>query len=270
MTEPHNQAAARAWGHAGAHYDFISFGLSDGLSHAVQMLWPVPGERILDLATGTGWTARLAALQGAEVVGVDIAEGLLSAAQDLSAHLAPRLQFRQADAEALPFDDASFDAVISTYGVIFAGQPQRAAAELKRVIRPGGRMVLATWFDDAEDYIPAFFAMVGRYSDAPPPETSPMVWGNETWINETFGDDFDLEVLPFTTTLFAPDAETLWEKYRKGFGPMQLTIDALPPDQVEAFRRDFQELHAPYANGAGLKVDRKNLLVRGVRKNTAR
>lgn len=269
MTEPHNQAAARAWGHAGAHYDFISFGLSDGLSHAVQMLWPTPGERILDLATGTGWTARLAATQGAEVVGVDIAEGLLSAAETLSAHFAPRLSFRHADAEALPFDDASFDGAISTYGVMFAGKPERAAAELKRVIRPGGRMVLATWFDDPEDYIPAFFAMVGRYSDAPPPETSPMVWGNEAWVHETFGDAFELETRPSVTTLFAPDADTLWEKYRKGFGPMQLTIDALSPEEVEAFRKDFRDLHAPYANDKGLKVDRKNLLVRGLRKSSA-
>lgn len=266
MTEPHNEAAAKAWGHAGANYDFISFGLSDGLSHSVQILWPVPGERILDLATGTGWTARLVAGQGAEVVGVDIAGGLLAAARDLSAHLAPRLSFVQADAEALPFDDGRFDGAISTYGVIFAGKPKRAASELKRVIRPGGRMVLATWFDDPEDYIPAFFAMVGRYADAPPPETSPMVWGNEQWIRETFGDAFEIETLPHVTTLFAPDADTLWEKYRKGFGPMQLAIDALPDDRVAAFRQDFRDLHAPYVHGQGLKIERKVLLVRGLRK----
>lgn len=266
MIEPHNVAAAQAWGHAGENYDFISFGLSDGLSHAVQLLWPKQGERILDLATGTGWTARLVAGHGADVVGLDIADGLLTAARGLSGHLSQRLTFQQGDAEAMPFDDGAFDGVISTYGVILAGRPERAAAELKRVVRPGGRMVLATWFDDAEDYIPAFFAMVGRYSDAPPPEVSPMVWGNEDWINQTFSNAFEVETLPCITTLFAPDADTLWEKYRKGFGPMQLTIDALPEDQVAAFRDDFRRLHVPYANGSGLKIERKALLVRAVRR----
>ncbi|PWE32444.1 methyltransferase type 11 [Maritimibacter sp. 55A14] len=266
MIESHNIDAARAWGHAGANYDFISFGLNDGLSHAVQCLWPLPGEHILDVATGTGRTARLVAEQGADVTGIDIAEGLLEPARAMSAHLAPRVAFRQADAEALPFDDAQFDGAISTYGVMFAGKPDRAAAELARVIKPGGRMVLTTWYDDPEDYIPAFFAMVGKYADAPPPEVSPMVWGNADWLTRTFGADFDLDLSERITTLYAPDADTLWQKYRKGFGPMDLAASELDPDRLAAFQQDFRDLHAPYATGRGLKIDRKAMLVQGIRK----
>lgn len=266
MVEAHNANAARAWGSAGAHYDFISFGLSDGLSHAVQALWPVPGERILDVATGTGRTARLVAEQGADVIGVDIADGLLEAAETMSAHLADRLQFQHADAEALPFGDTSFDGVISTYGVMFAGKAERAAAELARVTRPGGRMVLMTWLDDPADYIPAFFAMVTRYADTPPPETSPMIWGDPAWIEETFSGDFDIACREHVTTLFAPDADRLWDKYRKGFGPMELTARALSPERLATFQQDFRDLHAPYQTGRGLCIPRKALMVQGIRR----
>ncbi|MGV6847867.1 MAG: class I SAM-dependent methyltransferase [Marinibacterium sp.] len=266
MNEIRNIEAARVWGRAGADYDFISFGLSDGLTHAVQALWPCPGERILDVATGTGRTARMVAEQGARVTGVDFAAGLLDAARDLSAHLADRLDLQEGDAEALPFADAAFDGVISTYGVMFAFDQARAAAELARVTRAGGRLVLMTWYDEPEEYIPAFFAMVGRYSQTPPPGPSPMNWGNPEWICATLAGAFEIDCEPVTTTLYAPDAETLWDKYRKGFGPMQMAIDALDPAGVSAFRRDFRALHARFDTGNGLRIDRKALMVRGIRR----
>ncbi len=264
MVQPHNAAAAQAWGHSGAAYDFISFGLSDALSYAVQCLWPRPGRKVLDIATGTGWTARLAAAQGADVTAIDIADPLLDAARELSAHLP--ITFRHADAEALPFEDAAFDGTISTYGVIFAGDQQQAASELARVTRPGGRMVLTTWRADPASYIPAFFAMVGSYGDAPPPDPSPMNWGDPDWLRDTLSDAFDLDIREITTTLYAPDADTLWEKYLHGFGPMELTANALAPERLAAFREDFRALHAPYDTGNGLKIDRKALLVQGIRK----
>jgi len=266
MVQPHNEAAADVWAHSGAAYDFISFGLSDGLSHAVQALWPRPGEQILDVATGTGWTARLAAQQGATVTAVDIADPLLEAARQLSGHIEPAVTFRHADAEALPFADAAFDGVISTYGVMFAGKPQVAAAELARVAKPGGRLVLLTWLDDTVGYIPAFFSIVARYAGGPPPEISPMVWGNADWLARTLGGNFELTVRERITTLIAPDADTLWEKYRRGFGPVGRAISGLDEDQVRAFQREFQDLHAAYDTGNGLVIDRKALLVQGTRR----
>ncbi len=266
MAKIHDQGAAIAWGHGGAAYDFISFGLSDGISLAVQALWPDKGERILDLGTGTGWTARLCAQQGADVVGGDISETLLAAAKGLSKHLSDRLTFQLADAEALPFADHAFDGVISTYGVIFSGRPQMAASELARVVRPGGKLVLLTWLEAENGYIPEFFQMIGKYSDAPPPETSPLSWGNPDWIQELLGNDWNLVCEPLTTSLYAPNAEVLWEKYKQGFGPVGLTADHLSAERHDAFRQDFLDLHAPWDTGSGLKIDRRALLVRGTRR----
>lgn len=268
MLQRHNIAAAEAWGLGGTDWDFISFGLSDAIGHAVQCLWPKPGERVIDIGTGTGWGARLAAGLGAEVTGVDFAEGMIAAARTLSAHLGGGLAFEVAEAEALPFADASFDAALSTYGVMFSAAPERAAAEIARVLRPGGRMVLTTWADDPEGYIPAFFALVGRYAGGPPPEPSPMLWGDRDWLLRTLGRDFALSVEDRPTTLYAPDAESLWNKYIAGFGPMRLAAAALTGPERDAFRRDFHALHAACDTGNGLRIDRRALLVRGTRRQS--
>lgn len=256
---------ARMWGDPGRAYDGISFGLSDTISHTVQALWPRPGERILDIGTGTGWGARLAAWRGARVTGVDIAPGMVEAAKTLSAGLDPRPVFRPGAAEALPFPDMSFDGVLSTYGVIFSSEPTRAAAEMARVLRPGGRLALATWADDPEGYIAAFFGLVGAWSDAPPPPASPFDWGRPDWLRETLGAVFEIEVREQVTTLYAPDVATVWAEYVQGFGPVAATHAALPPDRRDAFRAAFEEFHRPYATTSGLTIPRLALVLRGVR-----
>jgi SAM-dependent methyltransferase len=114
----HHQPAAAMWGRGGKEYDEVSFAISDALAHAAQRLNARAGERILDVATGTGWSARNVARRGATVTGVDISPELLAAAGDLSQHIRPPIEFRLADAEQLPFDDGAFDGVISTFGVM--------------------------------------------------------------------------------------------------------------------------------------------------------
>jgi len=101
----HHQPAAAVWGRGGKDYDEVSFAISDALAHAAQRLNARAGERILDVATGTGWSARNVARRGAVVTGVDISPELLAAAGDLSRHIRPPIEFRLADAERLPFDD---------------------------------------------------------------------------------------------------------------------------------------------------------------------
>ena len=257
---------ARMWGQTGKAYDGISFGLSDTISHAVQALWPRPGERILDIGTGTGWAARLAASRGAEVVGVDIAPGMLSAAEALSAGTDPRPAFRNAAAEALPFKDESVDGVISTYGVIFSDDPSTAVSEMARVLRPGGRLALATWADSPDGYIARFFALIGEWSDAPPPAASPFDWGRPDWLRDVLGKRFDIDVSEQVTTLYAPDTATVWQEYVAGFGPVAATHAALPEDRRDAFREAFEELHQPFATDLGLVIPRHALVVRGRRK----
>ena len=126
---PHHQRATTMWGRGGKAYDEVSFAISDALAHAAQRLNARAGERILDVATtGTGWSARNVARGGAVVMGVDISPELLAAATGLSGHIRPRIEFRLGDAEQLPFDDAAFDGVISTFGVMFAINHATAAA----------------------------------------------------------------------------------------------------------------------------------------------
>ena len=256
---------AQMWGQPGEAYDGISFGLADTISHAVQVLWPRAGERILDIGTGTGWAARLAAQRGAAVTGIDIAPGMIAAAQALSDGVDPRPDFVQASAEDVPFDDESFDGVISTYGVIFANEPSRAVDEMARVLRPGGRLALATWADRPDGYIANFFALIAQWSDAPPPPSSPFDWGRPSWLRDVMGGRFEIDVSEQITTLYAPDAATVWNEYVGGFGPVAATHAALPQERRADFRAAFEEFHRPHLSEMGLTIPRHALLVRGVR-----
>ncbi len=266
MVQEHNQPAAHAWNQGGHAYDFVSFGISDALSHAAQLLWPRPGEHILDVATGTGWSARNAAFLGANVTAVDIADELLDAARALASHIRPAIEFRHADAEALPFDDHSFDGVISTFGVMFAGSPERAAAELARVCRPGGRLVLATWTPDPDDYVGRFFAVIGKHRGAPPPTPSPLDWGRPERVEELLGDAFRLDCKSEITTFFAPDGMAIWDQFSVGFGPLRLLAESLGAEQRSALREDFINFHEEYRTEGGLRFDRKYLLTKGIRR----
>src|SRR5690606_13132729 len=130
---------AAVWSAGGSDYDQISRGIADSIEHAVLRVAPRPGERLLDLAPGTGRTSRRVARHGATVVGVDIAADVLDSARTRARAEGLSIEYHVADAEDLPFDDGTFGAVISTCGVMFAARPEPAAAELARVCRRGGR-----------------------------------------------------------------------------------------------------------------------------------
>ncbi|MBM9593587.1 class I SAM-dependent methyltransferase [Rhodobacteraceae bacterium MCCB 386] len=253
------------WGEPGAAYDGISFGLSDTISHAVQLLWPRPGERVLDVGTGTGWAARLAARRGARVTGVDIAPGMLAAAQQLSEGIEPRPEFVRARAESLPFEDATFDGLISTFGVIFAEDSAAAIHEMARVLRPGGRLALATWADEPEGYIARFFGLTARWSDVPPPPASPSDWGRPDWLAAAMQGRFEIACRAQVTVLYAPDPATVWQEYLHGFGPVAATHAALPEERRADFRAEFEAMHRQYQTEIGLVIPRSALLVRGTR-----
>ena len=146
--QPHDEKPAGVWNSGGARYDRISRGIADGIEHRVLRLDPRPGERVLDLAAGTGWTSRLVARRGAQVIGADISADLPAFAAERAKAEGLDVEYRVADAEDLPFADGEFDAVISTCGVMFASRPEAAAAELGRVCRKGGRIALTTWLSD--------------------------------------------------------------------------------------------------------------------------
>lgn len=253
--------APDVWGYKAEGWDAISFGLSDAIGWAVQALCPRPGEKVLDIGTGSGWAARMAAGMGAEVTGVDPSPAMLDAARNHAPPPRGSVTYTQAAAENLPFADDSFDAILSTYGIMFSSDPKSAIDEMVRVLKPRGRLSLTTWKAEENGYIPDFFALVTRYADMPPPDPSPMDWGDPDWLRTNLGRLCDIGIRPVTTWLYAPDAQTVWNKYIGGFGPMALAYEALSADQRERFQTDFVDLHAPHDDGHGLAIRRKAMLI---------
>jgi SAM-dependent methyltransferase len=260
----HHETPAIMWGLGGKHYDNVSFAISDALAHAAQRLNAHAGERILDVATGTGWSARNVARTGAAVTGVDISQELLAAARELSAHVRPAIDFRQADAECLPFDDGAFDGVISTFGVMFAVNQARAAAELARVCRSGGRLALATWASAGA--AAEFFDIISQYRDAPPQRSSPLAWGNPAHVEELLGQAFDLKFEQGISDAYHGSTEDIWDWYTRGFGPLRQLAESLPADRRQHLKRDVDAYHRHYAVPAGLHVRREYLLTIGRRR----
>jgi len=262
---PHHRESARIWGLGGPEYNKVSFAISDALAHAAQRLNPRAGERVLDVATGTGWSARNAALTGALVSAVDISAELLAAARQLSAHVDPAIDFRLADAERLPFPDAAFERVLSTFGVMFAANHAAAAAELARVCRPGGRLVLATWVPDGA--VAEFFGVMARHTGMQPPEHPPVAWGDPDYVSRLLGRDFELVFEHGTNHAYHDSVADVWDWYAEGFGPVRQVVGTLDGERLAAFRRDVDAYHAHYLTDEGLvHIQRRYLVVIGTRR----
>ena len=164
------------------------------------------GWRVLDVATGSGNAAIAAARLGCDAVGVDYVPALLERGRDRAAAEGLEVEFVEGDAEALPFPDASFDAVTSVFGSMFAPDHEQAAAELLRVCRPGGTIALASWTPDG--FIGELFRTVAAHVPPPAGVQSPMLWGTEAHLRELFGDGIcSLEVEERTFTFRFPSAE---------------------------------------------------------------
>ncbi len=260
----HHQPAAAMWGRGGRHYDDVSFAISDALAHAAQRLNARAGERVLDVATGTGWSARNVARTGASVTAIDISDELLAAARDLSQHVHPPIDFRIADVERLPFEDGAFDGIISTFGAMFAIDQPRTAAELARVCRPGGRLALTAW--TPEGAVADFFRVIAQHSDGPVPVSSPLAWGDPARVGELLGSAFDLQFERGVSNAYHGSTQEIWDWYARGFGPLRQLVESLPPDRVERLKSDVDAYHRHYAVPAGLHVKRQYLLTIGRRR----
>jgi SAM-dependent methyltransferase len=263
--QPHNERPAAVWSAGGRDYDQISRGIADAIEHGVVRLNPQPGERILDLATGTGWTSRAIARRGATVIGVDIAADLLVAARAKAEAEALPIQYRLGDAESLPFDTGEFDAVISTFGIMFASRPEAAAEELARVCRKGGRIALTTWASDGNLF--KMFQVMKRYAPPPPSPAppSPFEWGRTERIQQLLSPPFTLRFEKGISYYREPSGEAAWNTFSTGYGPTRLLAASLDPAVRSMFREDFVAFHDGFRTELGICVPREYCLTVGER-----
>ena len=264
--QPHNERPAAVWSSGGEAYDVISRQIGAALEHCVARLDPKHGETILDLATGTGWTSRLVARRGANVVGVDIASDLLAAATEHAKKEGLAIEYRIGDAETLPFPDQAFDGVISTFGVMFASRPEAAAAELARVCRRGGRIALATWLPDGGVF--KMFQVMRPFMPPPPNPAppSPFEWGNTDRVRALLTGDFDLRFEQGVATYFERDGAAAWDAFVTGYGPTKALANSLDDSRRAELKKAFIAFHDGYRTELGITIPREYLITLGKRK----
>jgi len=213
------------------------------------------GEKVLDVATGTGNAAIAAARRFADVTATDFVPALLEHGRARAAAEGLHVVFREADAQDLPFPDASFDVVLSTYGVMFAPDQERAARETTRVCRPGGRIALANW--TPEGFIGELFRVVGAHVPPPAGLRSPAAWGTEARLRELFGAEAaDIRLVPREFVFRYRSAAHWVEVFRAFYGPVHKAFLALDPPGQLALEADLLALLGRFDRGgsAGLVV----------------
>jgi SAM-dependent methyltransferase len=199
------------------------------------------GQRVLDVAAGNGNVALAAARRWCEVMATDYVPALLDRAQQRAAADGLRIEFRVADAEALPFADESFDAVVSSFGVMFTPDQDRAAAELMRACRRGGRIGLANWTPDG--FIGQLFKTIGRHVPPPAGVRSPALWGTRERLAELFTPHgASVEATPRSFVFRYRSPEHWLEVFRTFYGPVQKTFDSLDANGQAALARDLLDL----------------------------
>lgn len=197
---------------------------------------------MLDIACGAGQISIPAARSCVQVTRVDIASNLIEQARARAQAEGLDVRFDEGDAEALPYADASFDVVASLFGAMFAPRPERVAAELVRVCRPGGRIVMGKWTPDG--HVGQMFKIIGKYASAPALMISPVKWGDDATVRERSRDGTaQVSTTPWFYTMTYPFAPTeVVEFFRLYYGPMNRAFAALDTAGNLALRRELEAL----------------------------
>lgn len=266
--QAHNTKAQAVWNSPAGRYDDISRSIADAIEHAVERLQPRPKERILDLATGTGWASRIIAQRfpTVRIVATDIAEQMLEHARSAANKLGHDISYLHADAENMPFDSANFDAVVSTFGIMFAGKPEAAASELARIVRPGGRIALSTWAPDGA--VSQMFGVMKPFMPAPPspPPPSPFAWGKRERVIELLGEHFDLRFEEGTNHFRYASGEQAWNLWSNHYGPSRTLAANLDDAKREDFKRAMIAWHETFPSELGYDQPRRYLITHGTRR----
>jgi ubiquinone/menaquinone biosynthesis C-methylase UbiE len=203
------------------------------------------GQRVLDVASGQGNAALAAARRFADATGADYAVNLLEQGRARAAAEHLPVTFAEADAENLPYEADSYDTTLSTVGVMFAPDQERAAAELLRVTRPGGRIALASW--TPEGLVGAMFRVIAAYAPPPAGVRSPMLWGTRDRLAELFGDAVEwvsLRNRTFDFVYHSPEHFSDW--FRQYYGPINRVAAALDEGRRAEFAVDLADVPVKY------------------------
>ncbi|GMU63771.1 MAG: hypothetical protein AMXMBFR36_00450 [Acidobacteriota bacterium] len=198
------------------------------------------GARVLDVAAGNGNATLAAARRFAEVTSTDYVPALLEASRRRAEAEGHPIRYQEADAENLPFADGSFDVVLSTFGVMFTPDQHRAASELLRVCRAGGRIGLANW--TPESFIGQLFRLLGRYVPPPPGVHSPALWGTRARLEELFGGDAEVRATSRHFTFRYHSGEHWLEVFRTFYGPVNRAFAVLDEGERVALERELLDL----------------------------
>lgn len=253
---------------SGNYATFATYLLDGALDFLASCNIP-PNVKVLDVACGAGQTALPMAQNGINVTGIDIATNLIEEARKRAQAEGLQVQFDEGDAEELPYEDASFDVVFSLMGAMFAPQPQKVAAELARVCRPGGRIIMGNW--TPQGIIGQMFKTIGAH--VPPPQgiPAPPLWGDEATVRERLGSyisDLQMTRRPYPIKFPFSVADVV-EFYREYYGPTNRAFSALDADKQAALRRDLEELWSKHnqANDGTVYVEAEILHVHAVRRS---
>jgi len=201
-----------------------------------------PGTRVLDVACGAGQTAIPMSRAGAKVTGMDIATNLIEQARARAHAENLDARFDEGDAEMLPYDDSSFDIVISLIGAMFAPRPELVTAELKRVCRPGGKIIMGNWTPTG--FVGQMFKTMGKHVPPPAIMAPPVKWGDEEVVRERYNDGISYlklnrRLYPFRYPF--PPSDVV-EFFRTYYGPTHKAFAALDTEKQSALRQDLEQL----------------------------
>ncbi len=246
-------------------YERVGENLTIAHDHLLRTMAPQEGERWLDVATGTGEIARPAARAGARVTGLDLAPELIETARGKAGAEKLDLTFEVGDAEALPYEDGSFDTVSSSFGCMFAPDHAAVARELGRVCRPGGRLGLLTWHPKRG--VPEFFKVMAAYQP-PRPEGvgNPFAWGDPDHLSELLGDDFELRLEEGDCPQEGDSAEAIWDLFSTSYGPTKTLVENLDDEGRDGLHRDWVAYFDAFRHNGGVSQPRPYLLVLGTRR----
>ncbi len=245
----HIKAAMRSTWMAG-DFGVVAKTIAAGAEQFVHRVPPPPGALVLDVACGTGNVTIPLARLGAITTGVDIAPNLLVQARERAAAERLQISFDEGDAEALPYPDASFDFVFTMFGAMFAPRPALVAAELARVLKPGGTLAMANW--NPASFSGSMFRVGSQHAPPPPGVPPPVQWGDNAIVRERLSSGFGdirTELIPIDFDMPMSPAETVGF-FRRYFGPTQMAYQQVGASGEAALTNDLVALWSS-ANTAG-------------------